>query len=151
MSHSSEMRRGAPVRERVLVTRTAEIDDVREINSAIQNTGGPGFYKAMFSSYHLPTLLDSSYMSFVSRIAGHETEENPNLVEGFVTINDCVPLMADPESFEKVVDALKNFIPVTVSTISVSIIFAKFLFLTFVELLSAKQCHVHYILVDRRS
>lgn len=101
------------MRERVLVTRTAEIDDVREINSAIQNTGGPGFYKAMFSSYHLPTLLDSSYMSFVSRIAGHETEENPNLVEGFVTINDCVPLMADPESFEKVVDALKNFIPVT--------------------------------------
>lgn len=100
--------------ERTLLTRIAESDDVREINSAIQNTGGPGFYKAMFSSYHLPTLLDTSYLSMVSRIQGHETDDNPNLVEGFVSINDSIPLMPDPQSFDKVLDALKNFIPVNV-------------------------------------
>lgn len=100
--------------ERTLLTRIAESDDVREINSAIQNTGGPGFYKAMFSSYHLPTLLDTSYLSMVSRIQGHETSDNPNLVEGFVSINDSIPLMSDPQSFDKVLDALKNFIPVNV-------------------------------------
>lgn len=100
--------------ERTLLTRIAESEDVREINSAIQNTGGPGFYKAMFSSYHLPTLLDTSYLSMVSRIQGHETSDNPNLVEGFVSINDSIPLMSDPQSFDKVLDALKNFIPVNV-------------------------------------
>ena len=100
--------------ERTLLTRITESDDVREINSAIQNTGGPGFYKAMFSSYHLPTLLDTSYLSMVSRIQGHETDDNPNLVEGFVSINDTIPLMPDPQSFDKVLDALKNFIPVNV-------------------------------------
>jgi hypothetical protein len=100
--------------ERTLLTGITESDDVREINSAIQNTGGPGFYKAMFSSYHLPTLLDTSYLSMVSRIQGHETDDNPNLVEGFVSINDTIPLMPDPQSFDKVLDALKNFIPVNV-------------------------------------
>ena len=120
---SSELRRGGPVRERVLLTRAAEIEDVREINFAIQNTGGPGFYKAMFSAYHVPTLLDTSYMSYVSRIEGHETEDNPNLVEGFVTINDSIPLMSDPQSYEKVINALKNFIPITVKqTISLTIL-----------------------------
>lgn len=50
----------------------------------------------------------------VSRIQGHETDDNPNLVEGFVSINDTIPLMSDPQSFDKVLDALKNFIPVNV-------------------------------------
>lgn len=97
-----------------LLTRPAEGDDARDINTAIQATGGTGFYKAMFSAFHIPTLLDNSYLSLVSRIEGHETADNPTVVEGFVAINDSIPLMSDPSSFDKVIAALKNFIPVNV-------------------------------------
>jgi hypothetical protein len=123
--------RGNRQQERVLLTRIADNDDVREINSAIQNTGGPGFYKAMFSAYHLPTIVDTAYLTMVSRIAGHETEDNPNLVEGFVTINDSIPLIPDPYGFEKVLDALKNFIPVSVRLLFInSDIYARMLITT---------------------
>jgi hypothetical protein len=95
----------------------ATVDDVRLITTAIDATGGNGFYKAIFGSYNLPSMIDLSYYSLVANIDGHVTnkEENIPFIEGFVSVNDDIPLIPEPRAFETVINGLKTLLPVNVS------------------------------------
>lgn len=91
-------------------------DDVRDLTSCVNATGGSGFYKAIFGPYHLPSLLDLSYLSLVveNKESDFGTIKLSNL-DGFISVNDSIPLLTESQSFEHVIEVLKYHIPVSVN------------------------------------
>lgn len=99
-----------------LQCRVSLPDDVRDLTSSVNATGGSGYYKAIFGPYHLPSLLDLSYLSLVVENKENELGSGKlSNIEGFIAVNDSIPLMTESQSFERVIEVLKYHIPVSVS------------------------------------
>lgn len=106
--------------DRQYFVRQAEVDDVRDLTTMVNSSGGLNFYKAIFGTFHLPSMIDLSYLSLISesmedRGWGQSGEDQVKEVQGFVVLNDQIPAINDDQGFEFTIKILTDYIPVSVS------------------------------------
>jgi hypothetical protein len=91
--------------------RRAQFDDVKDVTDVIQKTGGVSIYKATFGTYNLSSMIENSYLTLLSSDSNKETVS-------YISINDGISIInTDPDAYGKIVAALKNYIPATVSVL----------------------------------
>lgn len=92
--------------------RRAEFDDCKDLSDLILKTGGVSIYKATFGTYNLSSMIENSYVSLLS---GHDNDKNESETLSFISLNDGLNMAnTDPDAYTKVLDALANYIPVSV-------------------------------------
>lgn len=93
--------------------RRAEFDDCKELTDLIGKTGGVSIYKATFGSYNLSAMIENSYLSLLTTC--QSTNDQKDTV-CFMSVNDGLTLFSsEPDAYSKIIVALANYIPVTVS------------------------------------
>lgn len=95
--------------------RNLENDDFGALNEIIDATpgGGAGYYRAIFGQFSLPSIKDFNLLSIIAE------ERTPNgndkgPIKGLLCMNDGISCMNEHQSFNKVIELLNHFIPVTV-------------------------------------
>ena len=112
--------------DRQFFVRQADVEDARDFTTIINNTGGLNFYKAIFGTFHLPSMIDLSFLSLVSESVEDRGWNQPGddqikEIQGFAIFNDQVPVIQDDNGFEFTLNILTSYIPVTVSTYSLNV------------------------------
>ena len=103
--------------------RNLDNDDFAALNEIIDATpgGGAGYFRAIFGQFSLPALKDFNLLSLVAEERSpHPNEKGP--IKGLLCVNDGVSCMGEYQNFNKVVELLNNFIPLTVSILCKRII-----------------------------
>jgi hypothetical protein len=99
-----------------ICVRRADFDDSKDLADLVNKTGGASIFKATFGNYNFSSLVENSYLSLLA-------EEQAEDVDGvlvsktasFVAVNDSVPLISDTSAYGRIIEALSNYIPATVS------------------------------------
>ena len=110
-----------------LSSRQADVDDINDLNSLVNDSGGAGYYKVVFGAFQMPNLLEFSYQSIVVesnsqyylKPDSQNMLENPELraqnhLHGYLSINDTSTLLNDQFAFDNIIDGLSNLVPVNV-------------------------------------
>ncbi|KAJ1433137.1 hypothetical protein B484DRAFT_478475 [Ochromonadaceae sp. CCMP2298] len=102
-----------------ICVRRADFDDSKDLVDLVNKTGGASICKATFGNYNFSSLVENSYLSLLA-------EEQAEDVDGvfvsktvsFVAVNDSVPLISDTSAYGRIIEALSNYIPATMSNVS---------------------------------
>jgi hypothetical protein len=98
--------------------RRAEFDDGKDLSDLVNKTGGASIFKATFGNYNFSSLLENSYLSLMAEEKAEDMDGAwVSKTVSFVAVSDGVPLINDPAAYGKVITALSNYIPATVSTL----------------------------------
>lgn len=98
--------------------RRTEFDDIRDLSQLVSNTGGIPIYKATFGPFNFNLMIENSYLSLIvtNEKESKSADYSLNTI-GFISVNDGLTLINDPDSFDKIIAALNSFIPITVRSI----------------------------------
>ena len=98
-----------------LEVRRTDFDDVKDLTDLITKTGGLSIYKATFGAYNLSAMIENSYLSLMSanKFLNNEGVEEKETIS-FISLNDGLTLVNDPDAYAKIINALSHYIPATV-------------------------------------
>lgn len=78
-------------------------------------SGGMQFFKAIFGTFHLPNMLDTSFMSLVAEASGLDNGPAAlNPLKGFMCLSDAIPILTGENCFENALAILGCHVPVNV-------------------------------------
>jgi hypothetical protein len=94
--------------------RRAEFHDLKALNQAVTDNGGLPVYKASFGAFNFNSVIENSALMLTANVVNEESEVSIAVL----SLNDSVSLMStDSTAFARTIDALKEYIPVTVSVV----------------------------------
>ena len=77
----------------------------------IARTGGMSIYKATFGTYNLSSMIENSYISLMSV---HKKAVDDIDTVSFLSLNDGLSVINEPDAYGRVITAWSNYIPATV-------------------------------------
>ncbi len=99
--------------------RKADFDDCKGLNHMVETSGGMSIYKAAFGQFNFPSIVETCFLTLVvtEGVVNVDSTVDENYV-AMMSINDCISITGDCNSFSNCINELKQYIPVTVSVIS---------------------------------
>ncbi len=98
-----------------IAVRRADFDDAKGLNNMVDICGGVSIFRASFGQYNFASMIESSCLCLV----GCELNEKDGSTEvnysAFLNITDSPSLLGDSQSFSATIEALRPYIPVSVS------------------------------------